>query len=449
MASFTYPSDFAGTGWLVIDGDIYISSIGSDINGDGSPGNPYATIQKGVIAAVTDQKIVVGTGTYIENIDGLQKNLQFIADGQVILNGTYIKGEAFSNLGDSLGSTSRLESFIIVGYDSAIDNRVGVAKDLILIKCGLTNFRGEIRNCVIEKATIAATASAYLYNCTFIDVQTLSAGYLREILDCHFDKDCVFNLVTTGTTTKTDVFDYCNQEPGSVINIDSTDYLDADSVFVAFPSSPAFQEHGLSEVPQFNVPIPFDYTLQSTSPLLFAGSLGQHIGAAGRAVAQSYSTLMGAATLTNVTIDTKGRYHLVPGATNGTILTPMIDIGSERLLGKINLFALQHFEEPPGNAVVDKSNTVSNPNNITFQMRSGGTVEEFEAAPFKEFIWDKDPTIDDSGKSNGQADFNVLTSAGIVARYVQLLITLNDNTSLLLQENGCLLLQEDGYAIKL
>ncbi len=40
---FTYPEDFEGTFWTVIDADYYVSTIGNDITGDGHPQNPFLT----------------------------------------------------------------------------------------------------------------------------------------------------------------------------------------------------------------------------------------------------------------------------------------------------------------------------------------------------------------------------------------------------------------------
>jgi hypothetical protein len=62
MSTFSYPQDFSGTGWLVLDGDLYVSSTGNDETGNGSPSAPFATLQKAVDEAANSKSIVVGTG---------------------------------------------------------------------------------------------------------------------------------------------------------------------------------------------------------------------------------------------------------------------------------------------------------------------------------------------------------------------------------------------------
>ena len=47
---------------------IYVSITGSDSSGSGSENSPYATIQKGLEESDNGDTILVGPGTYIENI---------------------------------------------------------------------------------------------------------------------------------------------------------------------------------------------------------------------------------------------------------------------------------------------------------------------------------------------------------------------------------------------
>jgi len=49
-------------------GDIYVATTGNDVSGNGTSGNPYATIGKAISEAEADDTIVVAAGTYVENL---------------------------------------------------------------------------------------------------------------------------------------------------------------------------------------------------------------------------------------------------------------------------------------------------------------------------------------------------------------------------------------------
>ncbi|MEO1052886.1 MAG: GDSL-type esterase/lipase family protein [Bacteroidota bacterium] len=66
MASYTYPQDFIDTYWTVTDGDIYVSTAGSDTTGNGSPQSPYLTIEKALEIAQDNEKIVIGPDEYVD-----------------------------------------------------------------------------------------------------------------------------------------------------------------------------------------------------------------------------------------------------------------------------------------------------------------------------------------------------------------------------------------------
>lgn len=61
-----------------MSGIIYVSgTIGSDTSGDGSVGNPYATIQQSINKSVQNTTIIIMPGTYVENINVTVDNLYF------------------------------------------------------------------------------------------------------------------------------------------------------------------------------------------------------------------------------------------------------------------------------------------------------------------------------------------------------------------------------------
>lgn len=66
MAKYTYPQDFQNTFWTVLDGDFYVSTLGNDITGDGSPLRPYFTVNKAMELANNGEKVVIGPDEYVQ-----------------------------------------------------------------------------------------------------------------------------------------------------------------------------------------------------------------------------------------------------------------------------------------------------------------------------------------------------------------------------------------------
>lgn len=64
MPQYNYPADFNNTFWTVIDADYYVSSNGNDVSGDGSPKNPFLTVEKAMEVATDGEKIIVGPNQY-------------------------------------------------------------------------------------------------------------------------------------------------------------------------------------------------------------------------------------------------------------------------------------------------------------------------------------------------------------------------------------------------
>ena len=80
----------------------HVSNEGSDETGDGSEDNPYATIQKGVDMSMNGDTVLVGSGTYYENIQitdkmiTLSSYLSLYPDNLDFISNTIIDG---SNIG--------------------------------------------------------------------------------------------------------------------------------------------------------------------------------------------------------------------------------------------------------------------------------------------------------------------------------------------------------------
>jgi hypothetical protein len=434
--AFAYPLNFKDTRWRVIDGDYYVSHMGSDLSGNGSPTRPFRRIQQALEVATNGARIVVGTGHYTEALNGLAKSCRLIADGTVVMKGT--SGEnAFSNMGIS----ATITGFGVRGYAASVN---GVVGELIscFIESPLTAFRGTVRDCVLHMISIAGVAPVRLINCTLIGASSASTTAFTRLENCHIGSATTLQLSTPALT----YFDYCNQEPGSTVQINGNPFSTPAQVTGTYPS---FQVHGTGVAPQFNRPDIGNFTLAGTSPLKFAGRAGKPIGALGEAVAVGMQQILLGGSLSGVTLNANSFFELPPGFTEGTILTPVIDLGAVRPVRTIRLYAEQVFYE-----AIDKIVSVENdgrlPGAITVEMRYADDQARIATSAFRSMIWDKIPSLDAAMRGNGSLGFNVRGAGFITTQYVQFRIVLRNVADLVLlaQEDNSLLLQEDERQIQ-
>lgn len=434
--AFAYPTNFRDTRWRVIDGDIYVSHMGSDLSGNGSPTRPFRRVQKALEVATNGARIVVGTGHYAEMLDGLAKSCRLIADGTVIMKGLS-GGSALSNMG--IGAT--VTGFTINGYAASVN---GVLGELIscFVESPLTAFRGTVRDSVLHMTSITGVAPVRLINCTLVGVSSASPAAITRLENCHLASTTTLQLSTPALT----YFDYCNQEPGSTVQIDGNPYASPAQVNGAYPS---FQAHGAGVAPQFNRPEIGNFTLAGTSPLRFAGRTGKPIGALGEAIAVGTQQILLGGSLSGVTLNANSFFELPAGFTEGTIQTPVIDLGAVRPVRTIRLYAEQVFYEAIYK-IVSSENDGRLPGAITVEMRHAEDQARIATTSFRPMVWDKIPSQDAALRGNGNLTFNVRGASFITTRYVQFRITLRNAPDLVLlaQEDSSLLLQEDERQIR-
>ncbi|MFN8302440.1 MAG: hypothetical protein U0U46_08115 [Saprospiraceae bacterium] len=425
MPRYSYPTDFTGTLWRLFDGDVYVSYAGQDRSGSGHPKKPFATLQYALDQAVAGQKIVVGTGRYNEQVDGRGKNCLLQADGTVEMFGAAPGGPAFTKM----GAGAVVSGFKITGYASCTNDVLLRFEDCFIHRSALRGAADTLLRCVVKDVQILAAVSNFL-NCTFITVQKPEATGGITVENCHFGPECHFAF----SSAALQVFNYCNQEAGSVIRIDNTAYSNAAAVFAAWPR---YQEHGLSVAPLFNLPAIHNYTLSLQSPLIQAGSHSQPIGAFPQAI--SYDTKPKKKSIFYSIIFDKDQFVTLPDkAQAGYIESYVIDLLKVRVVGRIDLFAEQDFSRDFLGSVTANPDTGRPPRPITFQMRYADDQRRIQRQTYQDFIWDKMPTVDAKGQGNGNPTFDSLTEKPVLTRYVQLRVILRHgaNIQATLQENG-------------
>lgn len=433
---FAYPSNFSGTRWRVIDGDIYVSHLGSNVSGNGSPRKPYKTIQQAVNVAATGAKIIVGTGSYNEAVNGQGKSCRLTVDGAVLMNGTPSTA-AFTNM----GINSSIRGFSISGYQSAVS---GAVKEVAqcFIRCPLSSFSGTISQTVLINTTLAGSAPIRLINCTLAGVSATSPTAVTYLESCNFGNTTSLQLSTPALT----YFDYCNQEPGSVTQINGVALNTAAAVNGAHAG---FQQHGLSVASQFNRTATGDYTLAPASALKAAGRRKAPMGALGEAISMSTEQILFGGSISAVTINSGNFFELPPGIQTGVIETPVIDLVSIRPVRAVRVYADQVFDEATFK-IVSADEAVLLPGAITFEIRYADDPAGIAGATYQPMIWDKAISHDHTFGGNGKLSFDLRNSTFISTRCMQLRITLRNagDIVLLAQENNDLLLQEDERGIQ-
>ena len=161
-----------GVGCVAIEGPIYVSTTGSDVTGDGSEGNPYATIQHGINQASGSDTILVAPGTYVENIWMGAMNFTigsyFLTTGdENYIDQTVIDGGGVDCVVSFLGETSsaRLSGFTItngLGADSEVpeSRRGGGISCMSQASPSLEWLK------LIDNESPASGGAFYCYNCS-------------------------------------------------------------------------------------------------------------------------------------------------------------------------------------------------------------------------------------------------------------------------------------------
>ncbi len=207
------------------------------------------------------------------------------------------------------------------------------------------------------------------------------------------------------------------------IEVNGVLYANLASAKTAYPSG--FVDCFSATEPGFNNPSNYDFSLQSTSPLIGSGYLNVNIGR--RTVGLTYdknSTFLNSgATFTNAGYNAEDELVVQNGGVSGTIVSGIRDIGRVATLGRLATKGISDFL----NHVPDSLNTSDRPNKLSIEMRYAGVGEDITAKGWKHFLFTEIPCLDGTGKSNAESGFSWTSPLTIKARYVQFRVTLRND----------------------
>jgi hypothetical protein len=318
-------------------GNRYVSKAGNDANAGTSANSPKLTIASAISAATSGDIIVVGTGYYYENPTRTTKNLVFVADGIVVIDGN---GGTLA-LGSSGSVNNDWTDFRFINFTS-ITYSVGTGAGNFTrcwfessLNFSSTNTR-TFASCVFIGSTITLSAgtTSQFNNCVFVNT-TFSGNAISTFKDCITDSGTTVRMISTITTGN---FNYNCIQGGILMPFASTvttgviqdvnsNYYDLSqsgsggtgtvgnpfkrdntlgAIFylaahkVAYPT---YNVNSISTSPQFNNASKKDFTIAYTSPCYRTGSTGtNNIGAFEVALGRYAGTdiTSGSATLTNI-----------------------------------------------------------------------------------------------------------------------------------------------------
>lgn len=170
---------FVGQG---LAGTVHVAIRGNDTTGDGTEGNPYRTIQKGIDMASTDDTVLVGEGDFAD-IGGAGGNIPTVAviNKKIILKGagrgkTFITGAYGNEAGSDLGTGAHRGIYMAAAGTGA------EVRDLTVRK-GATTGGGtgwDVVNVSSVGGGIAAEAGdgniLYVYDCDILDCRAGEGG---------------------------------------------------------------------------------------------------------------------------------------------------------------------------------------------------------------------------------------------------------------------------------
>jgi hypothetical protein len=432
-------------GWSITDGDIYVDGVnGNDISGDGTINNPYASIQKSfdsmpAATPTTVFKIIVAAGVYEEilfwnaevgSLGGITDYIFTLeGDGVVVLDGKSIDPErnSIGFRGSQSSAANGNNSFTVKNFQiqnfGVLWDSGGAALPTYGWKADNCHFIGDPTSLIGYDIRSYYTTFRF---CTFRKLRYYGHNvvYQSIFINCNFR-----NVIFRGTAVSPTLWINCDADSDS-------DFFENNSVSPQFKNcniraqstqggTPDLSSNDTISVdPLYNLVNEDDYTYQSGSPNLNAGTFNSNIGAKGYAPVAAGSggplTLAGGATLTNV-IESGGTFFLSDPNTLGTIESANIDLSIQRTVGKINFLGGDDFDIYRLDSQAGA--TSSYPHLYSYELKWGDDEVSMVAANYYHMKINAIPRWAGSF-GNGDENF-VAPGNAIKARWLKVKITIN------------------------
>lgn len=401
--------------WSIENGTYYVSRNGDDVNSGGLE-SPLRTMGEAISRAEDGDKLVLGTGQYLSEIDLQNKSLVLEADGWVELDE---EAQIIRPGAKTILIGLQIKTFISGDFKQL--NRC------LFFNATIDDFSGIIYHCLFSDSTLDVSGSVQLINGT-LESSSLSitnTGTITQCVNTHIGRTSSIELLSSDVLE----FNFCNIQEGGAIKIDGVSFIDLPSLRLSFPQ---FLAEAISEEPKFGSEELGIFTLSGDSELISGGKLGKFIGAFNYGVALT-SANNGFQINDDLVIDDQGFYGLKNGVNETTILSNPIRFSIPESIETIHLSAIQCFL-PEINAIVSERSDLVN-GGLDFRFRFATNEDALLLKEFQTLQWNSSPLTSNSG--NGFGSQRVL--------FFQLEVVLRQESfsRFLLQESGNFILQEN------
>jgi len=434
---------------VVVPGAIYVAKGGDDVTGDGSELNPYETIQEGLNNGGT---VVVGAGRYDEQVSR-NGSYTCYADGEVEMNGIgFGAGSAFGVASQSSQSVTLNGQFKVHDYPSlalcltlTIDggeyydmtdgNVTGSSRQMAFTNCVFRNIGNFYMGGTVQNNNIR--------NVNFIDCGRVDMRLVSRVENCIF-----LNCNNIWFSDNLTVGDYnCIRNCTEVRHYDVTSAQIPNSPFAnlaayqADPLTGTYNDNSVDVDPNFNATgrpsSPDDYLLNpGTSTLIFAGKDGKQIGKFFQGLSSDgllnqdgangfLSTAGGATHSAGVSVDGNGVITIT--SFPATIESAEINLAAGGLVNPLGRIVAGLDQEYSSSEAID-SNDDDEPNRATIKMRhtQDNSGDPLSGKSYQLFVIGEQPTVDLSGRGNGNKDFVETEATPISATHIQFFIDFID-----------------------